>query len=413
MPQTRITSTDLRDGTVVNADIASGAAIDASKIADGSVSNAEFQRLDGVTANIQTQFTGCVLTAPGVDLRNLIVPTGEFTALTLHDNWTSTVTPYHVFAVKNNSGSNALFSVSNVGGVYTVRVHIATPVRFYDSDSSNYGAIKAPTNITADYTLTLPTAAPVLNGYLTTDASGNLSWVVGTPASRTISTTAPLSGGGDLSANRTLTTSIATSRIVGRTTAGTGVMEELTVGTGLTLSAGSLALTSPVTIGNGGTGQTTAQNARNALLPTQTGNNGRLLQTDGTNVSWVVPPNAPASPSGSIQYNNSGVFGGSANLNASFSGGSPSLAVGDAATGVATVEAMPATGSSMIPVLMRQNQTGQDGLPFFRVDGTSAADTTKNISTATGWTEEEMIRINVNGVDRWIRAYSKTGGGIA
>ena len=40
---------------IVNADIKSSAAIDASKIADGSVSDAEFQRLDGVTSDIQTQ----------------------------------------------------------------------------------------------------------------------------------------------------------------------------------------------------------------------------------------------------------------------------------------------------------------------------------------------------------------------
>lgn len=40
---------------IENADIKALAAIDATKIADGSVSNAEFQRLDGVTSNIQTQ----------------------------------------------------------------------------------------------------------------------------------------------------------------------------------------------------------------------------------------------------------------------------------------------------------------------------------------------------------------------
>jgi hypothetical protein len=40
---------------IENADIKAGAAIDAAKIADGTVSNAEFQRLDGVTSNIQTQ----------------------------------------------------------------------------------------------------------------------------------------------------------------------------------------------------------------------------------------------------------------------------------------------------------------------------------------------------------------------
>ena len=38
-----------------NADIKASAAIDASKIADGSVSSAEFQRLDGLTSDIQTQ----------------------------------------------------------------------------------------------------------------------------------------------------------------------------------------------------------------------------------------------------------------------------------------------------------------------------------------------------------------------
>jgi hypothetical protein len=39
-------------------------------------------------------------------------------------------------------------------------------------------------------------------------------------------------------------------------------------------------------IANGGTGQATAQTARNALLPTQSGNSGKFLKTDGTDVSW-------------------------------------------------------------------------------------------------------------------------------
>lgn len=42
-------------GSLVDADINASAAIDASKIADGSVSNAEFQYLDGVTSGIQSQ----------------------------------------------------------------------------------------------------------------------------------------------------------------------------------------------------------------------------------------------------------------------------------------------------------------------------------------------------------------------
>ncbi len=45
---------------IENADIKAGAAIDASKIADGSVSNTEFQYLNGVTSAIQTQLDAMV-----------------------------------------------------------------------------------------------------------------------------------------------------------------------------------------------------------------------------------------------------------------------------------------------------------------------------------------------------------------
>ena len=46
----------VKDGGITNAKVASG--IDAAKIADGSVSNTEFQYLDGVTSSIQTQLSG-------------------------------------------------------------------------------------------------------------------------------------------------------------------------------------------------------------------------------------------------------------------------------------------------------------------------------------------------------------------
>lgn len=59
---------------------------------------------------------------------------------------------------------------------------------------------------------------------------------------------------------------------------------------GSVLSTGTTALGSEVSgtlpIGNGGTGQTTANTALNALLPSQATNNGKYLQTDGTNTSW-------------------------------------------------------------------------------------------------------------------------------
>lgn len=47
-------------------------------------------------------------------------------------------------------------------------------------------------------------------------------------------------------------------------------------------------VTGTVAIANGGTGQTTAANAINALVPTQTGNSGKYLTTNGSVVSWAT-----------------------------------------------------------------------------------------------------------------------------
>ena len=81
-------TTTIVDGSIVNADVDTSAAIDASKIADGSVSNIEFQHLNGVTTAIQTQINnkidGSSLnasnlssgTVPGVRLSN-VYPVGS------------------------------------------------------------------------------------------------------------------------------------------------------------------------------------------------------------------------------------------------------------------------------------------------------------------------------------------------
>lgn len=54
----KVTSTHISDGSIVNADVSASAAIDATKINTGVVSNAEFNYLDGVTSAIQTQLDG-------------------------------------------------------------------------------------------------------------------------------------------------------------------------------------------------------------------------------------------------------------------------------------------------------------------------------------------------------------------
>lgn len=76
--------------------------------------------------------------------------------------------------------------------------------------------------------------------------------------------------------------------------AGTSVLSSTTLGSGVTGSS----LTSVGTIGTGtwqgtavgisygGTGSTTAQGARTAILPSQTSQTGKVLQTDGSDVVW-------------------------------------------------------------------------------------------------------------------------------
>jgi hypothetical protein len=63
-------------------------------------------------------------------------------------------------------------------------------------------------------------------------------------------------------------------------------------GVGVAPAWGKADLTTDITgtlpVANGGTGQTTSNAALNALLPSQTSNNNKFLQTDGTNTSWAT-----------------------------------------------------------------------------------------------------------------------------
>jgi hypothetical protein len=56
-------------------------------------------------------------------------------------------------------------------------------IRFGDADTSNYIAIQAPNTVSANYTLTLPSAVAAANGYaLTSTTGGDLSWASAAPS---------------------------------------------------------------------------------------------------------------------------------------------------------------------------------------------------------------------------------------
>lgn len=69
----------------------------------------------------------------------------------------------------------------------------------------------------------------------------------------------------------------------------------------------------PLPISMGGTGQTNAPAALNALLPNQTGQATKVLTSDGTDVSWQDAGTGGGTPGGAdtqIQFNDAGTFGG-------------------------------------------------------------------------------------------------------
>ena len=97
------------------------------------------------------------------------------------------------------SGSTLMLATQNAintqfmpksGGTFTgiVRVQNQIGVCFGDADSTNYIGIRAPTTVASNYTLTLPDTAGGASEVLSTDGSGNLSWVA-TGAATTVSVT--------------------------------------------------------------------------------------------------------------------------------------------------------------------------------------------------------------------------------
>ena len=87
---------------------------------------------------------------------------------------------------------------------------------------------------------------------------------------------------------------------IGNTAPSTGAFTNLS-------ASGTFALTGDqVQISEGGTGQTTANGAFNALAPSQTGNAGKYLKTDGTNTAWDQLDISTADITGTLPIANGG-----------------------------------------------------------------------------------------------------------
>lgn len=134
-----------------------------------------------------------------------------------------------------NTGTHAIDISSGTSAVIPLAAADGTTLGLSSFTAADFNATSG--NISLDYA-NAQKATTGQPGFLTSTDWNTFNNKVGT--TRAINTAAPLSGGGDLSADRTITTSMNTNKLIGRSTAGVGVMEEITIGSGLSLSAGTL-----------------------------------------------------------------------------------------------------------------------------------------------------------------------------
>lgn len=178
------------------------------------------------TGTIATTIANSAVTEAKLDISNS--PTDE-ECLTYESTGTT-------LAWQSCGSSGEANTASNLGGgLANFDSKNGVDLRFNSFTASDFNL--ASNLISIDYT-NGQTASGSQNGFL---SSGN--WTTfnnKVSSSRAINTTGLISGGGDLSADRTITTSMNTGKLVGRSSTGTGVMEEITVGSGLSLSGGTL-----------------------------------------------------------------------------------------------------------------------------------------------------------------------------
>ena len=96
-----------------------------------------------------------------------------------------------------------------------------------------------------------------------------------------------------------------TSTLTGAVTATAGVTGPIT-SSSVTITGGSISGITDLAVADGGTGASTAAGGLNNLLPSQTGNANKYLQTDGTNATWDAVTLSTADITGTLPVANGG-----------------------------------------------------------------------------------------------------------
>jgi len=289
----------------------------------------------------------------------------------------------------------------------------------------------------------LPSQAGNAGKFLTTDGSV-VSWATvtgtGTVTSVTVNGTEGriTSSGSPITTSGSITLDLATSGVTantygsatqvpvftvdayGRVTSVTNTAISVTAGvssfsagtTGLTpntATTGAVTLAGTLGIANGGTGATTASAAINALLPSQTGNSGRFLTTNGTTASWaVVSGTGTVTSVGVSGANGIGVSGSPITTS-----GTISLSLGAitptsvAATGTVTGSNLSGTNTGDQTITLTGDVTGSGTGSF----ATTLANSGVTAGTYGSATQVPQLTVDAKGRITSVSNVTITGGG--
>lgn len=188
-----------------------------------------------------------------------------------------------------NGGTNSTTALTGAGGVVT---HNGTSIIQGPSGTTTTvlhgNAAGQPTFGAVSLTLDVTNTLPVFNGGtgLSAGTSGGIPYFSATNgmnSSALLAANRLVLGGGAGTTPATLGSLGTTATVLHGNASGAP-------------SFGAVALGSEVSgtlgISNGGSGQTTANAALNAFLPSQASNSGKVLTSDGTNTSWASPSSA-------------------------------------------------------------------------------------------------------------------------
>ena len=188
--------------------------------------------------------------------------TGTTTVTGTYPSFTINSADQHVGTVTAVTGTLPI--VSSGGTAPDISINAATNLLPGSMSAADKSKLDAATN------------ANTASAIVSRDVSGNFS-----AGTITANLTGNVSGtSGSTTGNAATATALQTARQIN------GVNFDGTAN--ITVTAAGSTLSDTVPIGKGGTGQTAANAAFNALAPSQTGNSGKYLTTNGTDTSWAA-----------------------------------------------------------------------------------------------------------------------------